>query len=415
MIKIKVEKNVVSVQETEPLYAGAAQVHTCEFAFDTGWERFAKSAVFRVGGKSITILIGEDHCCELPWELLVRSNVGSEIEVGVYGVSAEQSVLTSVWDSIGTVRSGVELGEDARKPSDEIYRQVMATTKRMETAISESEATSKSLVQRAETAYMMAKNAAISSGTSADNAKSAASAARTAEVFAEQANRTANEANERSGTAISTAEHAFTAAENAMNTADTANHYARDAVSAANNAIEEARNAASDARSAASDAAAVEREARNAARDAASSASDARDAANNAVSAANDASEARRYADSANTTANNAYTKAQRAESSAEVAATRAEEASGKVPKIGDNNTWWIGDTDTGVPATGAKGDAGNPGVYTLGAGETIADAPSWADVVVDPNADPAEVEMVVAFEDGSTTTYKLFGEAVTE
>jgi hypothetical protein len=53
-------------------------------------------------------------------------------------------------------------------------------------------------------------------------------------------------------------------------------------------------------------------------------------------------------------------------------------------------------------------------GVYTLAEGETIADAPEWAQVVVDPYTDPPAVEMVATFADGTTATYNLYGEAVT-
>ena len=34
----------------------------------------------------------------------------------------------------------------------------------------------------------------------------------------------------------------------------------------------------------------------------------------------------------------------------------------GKTPFIGENGNWWIGDTDTGVSATGSKGEDGKPG-----------------------------------------------------
>lgn len=34
----------------------------------------------------------------------------------------------------------------------------------------------------------------------------------------------------------------------------------------------------------------------------------------------------------------------------------------GKTPFIGENGNWWIGETDTGVPATGAQGEAGPKG-----------------------------------------------------
>jgi len=130
MIEIKMNGSVVSVQETELLYSGSADTHLCHFVFDAGWDTFRKSAVFRVGGRAVTAYIDEEGCCVLPWELLTRANIGLQIEVGVYGVSAAAEVLTTVWDSIGTVRDGSEIGNDAREPGAGIYDQIMAGIQR---------------------------------------------------------------------------------------------------------------------------------------------------------------------------------------------------------------------------------------------------------------------------------------------
>ncbi len=32
----------------------------------------------------------------------------------------------------------------------------------------------------------------------------------------------------------------------------------------------------------------------------------------------------------------------------------------GQTPRIGENGNWWIGEQDTGIPATGPKGDKGD-------------------------------------------------------
>lgn len=57
----------------------------------------------------------------------------------------------------------------------------------------------------------------------------------------------------------------------------------------------------------------------------------------------------------------------------------------------------------------------GEDALYILGVGETLEDAPSWAQVVLDPDAESPELEMVATFEDGTTATYTIFGEVVTE
>lgn len=177
MIKIKVDGSVVSVQETQALYCGSQDVYTCSFTFDTGWERFSKSAVFRVNGKTVTILIDENGECVLPWELLVRSNIGQEIEVGMYGVSADAEILTSVWDSLGAVREGSELGNDAREPSAGVYEQVMANVQRVDEKVDNYNTEVQAQVQRAESAAAVALGSAESATESAVIAENSAATA----------------------------------------------------------------------------------------------------------------------------------------------------------------------------------------------------------------------------------------------
>lgn len=74
-----------------------------------------------------------------------------------------------------------------------------------------------------------------------------------------------------------------------------------------------------------------------------------------------------------------------------------------------------IYDVPSLIGPAGPQGNTGNPGVYVLKAGETIEDAPEWADVVVNPDEEPPALELVATFADGTTQTYNLYGEAVTE
>lgn len=187
MIKIKVDGSVVSVQETQALYCGTQDVHTCSFVFDESWEKYSKSAVFRVNGKAITAVVDENNTCTLPWELLVRDNIGAAIEVGVYGISADAEILTTVWDSIGTVREGTELGSDAREPSAGVYEQVMASVKQVDNRVVSYSTEVRSLTQRAETAAALteagikdAEGSALVANNAAEESKSVLASVRNA-------------------------------------------------------------------------------------------------------------------------------------------------------------------------------------------------------------------------------------------
>lgn len=187
MIQINVNGSVVSVQETEALYCGAQNTYTCSFVFDRSWDSFLKSAVFRVNGRAITAVIDDNNSCVLPWELLVRDNIGSNIEVGVYGVSAESEILTSVWDSIGAVREGSELGSDAREPSAGVYEQVLASVKKVDDKIVSYSLEVQTLTQRAESAAAVAVNKAQSAEESRYVAAGSAAAATSAKNAVETA------------------------------------------------------------------------------------------------------------------------------------------------------------------------------------------------------------------------------------
>ena len=168
MIKVKVDGRIVSVQETEALFAGAADIQQCRFVFDQSWTGFSKTAVFRVGDEIHTKLLDDDDCCVLPWELLTRRHTGYKLEVGMYGVSADMKIMASVWDSLGMIREGARPGRDARNPADSIYEQIMAKLQRIYETMGIQDEGFPAVVQRAETAAQLA-------------AESAAQAARTLE------------------------------------------------------------------------------------------------------------------------------------------------------------------------------------------------------------------------------------------
>ncbi len=171
MIEIKVDGQIVSVQVTQPLYSGTADVQICRFSFDKSWSGFSKTAVFRVGAEAHTKLLDENDCCILPWELLTHRNVGWQLEVGMYGVSADTEIMTSVWDSLGMIREGSAPGSDARNPTDGIYEQIMAKLQRIYEAMGIYDDGMLALVQRAETAARMAGESAEAAAQTMEDVK----------------------------------------------------------------------------------------------------------------------------------------------------------------------------------------------------------------------------------------------------
>ena len=221
MIEIRVNGQIVSVQETEPLYSGSADIQMCHFTFDKSWDGFGKSALFRVGAETHTKLVDENGCCVLPWELMTHRNAGRQIEVGMYGVSADTELVTSVWDSLGIIREGSRPGSDARNPTDGVYEQIMAKVQNIHEEVGIHDKAMRTLVQRAETA----EKSAVESATKAASSES--------EAASSEANAAASE-----GAAGRSAESARLSAESASGSASTAVNSANAAATSAQQAAE---------------------------------------------------------------------------------------------------------------------------------------------------------------------------------
>ena len=204
MFVIKVKGNIISVQETEAITAGSVNVYQCQFSFDSSWEGFFRSAVFRVGTVVRTVPLDTADRCELPWELLVRKNTGLPVEVSVYGSKDETEILPTIWDKLGRVRGGSEPGEDAKNPEPNVYDRLTNLVRiYSEKVTEESEAAAKS----AQDAGASAQNAIEAvSGIGTSVAAAAASAA-AAKQSAEAAQRSTASAVESAGAAsVSAAE-----------------------------------------------------------------------------------------------------------------------------------------------------------------------------------------------------------------
>lgn len=129
MFQINARGNIISVQNTELITSGSVAVYKCHFVFDSAWDGFFKSAVFRVGSMSRTEPLDSEDTCEIPWELLVKKNVGLSVEVSVYGTKGEVEILPTIWDKLGRIRAGSEPGDDAKDPTPSTFDRIATLVK----------------------------------------------------------------------------------------------------------------------------------------------------------------------------------------------------------------------------------------------------------------------------------------------
>ena len=121
MFVLYANKNQLHLRSREPLTSGSVNVYQALFEFSPDWDGLERVAVFRTGGESWSVALGEDGQCTIPWEALVSH--GRQLTAGVYGTRGGEDVLPTVWASLGIILEGAAPGEDAGPPTPELWRQ----------------------------------------------------------------------------------------------------------------------------------------------------------------------------------------------------------------------------------------------------------------------------------------------------
>ncbi len=122
MIKLKCRNAEISCEEAEILTSGAVSAFDISFEFDSTWHELAKTAVFKNGSLSVSLLIPENGICKIPHEVLERQGM---LYIGVYGTGGGIT-LPTVWCEVGNVNSGTEPAEASKEPTPGAYEQMLS-------------------------------------------------------------------------------------------------------------------------------------------------------------------------------------------------------------------------------------------------------------------------------------------------
>ena len=112
------------IELTEPVMLVAETVHiyTASFVFNSTWDGYTKTAVFRGGDVEREQLLTDDSC-EVPWEVLLP---GAYLKVGVYG-TRDGIRLPTIWtDRTQYINAGAGPTEEAAEPSPTLVEQLTA-------------------------------------------------------------------------------------------------------------------------------------------------------------------------------------------------------------------------------------------------------------------------------------------------
>ena len=126
MIKLQAERNKLVAKKKEMLVSGSVNVYSCRFDFSEDWDGLARTAVFKAGQTAISILLDESGECVVPWEVL-DGTCGEHLRAGLFGTSAGEIVLPTVWTDLGYIYPGVNTDTAAGlPPTPDIHARILA-------------------------------------------------------------------------------------------------------------------------------------------------------------------------------------------------------------------------------------------------------------------------------------------------
>lgn len=111
-------------RDREPLTSGSVNVYTVCFKFNPDWNGLTRVAVFKAGADEKSVLLDDVNQCTIPWEVLQKPM--ALLQVGVYGTRDGNTVLPTIWTSLGTILPGASPGEASRPPTPDLWEQELA-------------------------------------------------------------------------------------------------------------------------------------------------------------------------------------------------------------------------------------------------------------------------------------------------
>lgn len=130
MIRLSATKVELAITESETITSGAQRVFVCTFALSADWDGLDRTAVFRAGTQSVSVLLDGENTAVIPWEVL--QTPGITLHIGLYGSGPDGLVLPTIWAEAGMIRYGAYPGGDALPPTPGAYDQLVEIAKHAE-------------------------------------------------------------------------------------------------------------------------------------------------------------------------------------------------------------------------------------------------------------------------------------------
>lgn len=122
MFVLEANKTQLTLIQREPVTSGSVNVYPVRFKFSEDWDGLSRTAIFRAGTESRSILLGDGDEAVIPWEVLEKPHV--HLSCGVYGAKDGSTVLPTIWADMGLIWQGAKPeGESAGPPTPDIWEQ----------------------------------------------------------------------------------------------------------------------------------------------------------------------------------------------------------------------------------------------------------------------------------------------------
>lgn len=123
-IEIKLEKQLLTIQNREVISSGDVNYDSCRFEFDESWEGYTKTAVFYQEKQRVYYaILDNENKCYIPAPAIVKA---SPLYIGVFGVLGNK-ILTSSMDSLPIVEGAISGAEVDIEPSDTVFAAIVAS------------------------------------------------------------------------------------------------------------------------------------------------------------------------------------------------------------------------------------------------------------------------------------------------
>ena len=101
MFVLCADKNKLTVRQREPVTSGSVNVYDVRFEFSEDWEGLTRTAVFRSGSQSVSVLLDDSGECVIPWEVTDPDDRQKMLYAGVFGARDGTVTLPTVWAGRG--------------------------------------------------------------------------------------------------------------------------------------------------------------------------------------------------------------------------------------------------------------------------------------------------------------------------